>query len=248
MKIRKATGTAAVSVAALLMFGACGTGGDDGATPPGGNDADGSETSADGGGDSGAAAIDTEISSWDPCEVLGDSYNELVESLNSVSAGDLLSKPTGGGILPDHAMCSNTVVWAEDPEYASSNADGLVTLSLVPKPSEEEAATRYAELVTSSQELYGDTVAEIPIDGWDEGTLFLGDYGVGDAFTAIVRDGSYLIVVLLETGSQLVAGGDGTQADFTVDEARDHLLDVTLPGVQSAVAERLEEAGVSSGE
>ncbi|KPC67450.1 hypothetical protein ADL26_20760, partial [Thermoactinomyces vulgaris] len=69
MKIRKATGTAAVSLAALLVFGACGTGGDgDGATPPGSGNSEGS-TSAETGGDSAAAAIDAEISSWqDPCE------------------------------------------------------------------------------------------------------------------------------------------------------------------------------------
>jgi hypothetical protein len=249
MKIRNATGTAAVSLAALLLFGACGSGGDDGATPPGSGNSDGGETTAaEGGSDSGAAAIDTEISSWDPCEVLGDDFNELLQSLNSVSADELQSKPEGGGILPDHAMCSTTVVWAEDPDYASGNADGLVTISLVPKPSEDEASTRYSELVTAAQEQYGDTGAEAPIDGWDEGTLFLGDYGVGDAFTAIVRDGSYLIVVLLETGSALVADDGGTKADFTVDDAKTQLVDVTLPGVQSTVAERLEEAGVSSGE
>jgi hypothetical protein len=248
MKIRKATGTAAVSLAALLMFGACGAGGDDGGSPGNGNAEGTDSTSADGGGASGAAAVDSEIRSWDPCEVLGDSFNGLAESLNSVSVGDFVSKPTGGGTPPDHAMCSTTVVWAQDPDSELGNADGLVTISLVPKPTEEDAAARYAELVTSSQELYGETGAERAIDGWDEGTLFLGNYGVGDAFTAIVRDGSYLIVVLLETGSELVAGGGGTQADFTVEEARDQLVDVTLPAVQSAVAERLEEAGVSSGE
>lgn len=243
MKIRKATGTAAVSVAALLLFGACGTGGDDGgsAEPPA------EPTSADG-ADSGAAAIDTEISSWDPCEVLGDSFNAMIESLNSVETGELLSKKTGGGILPDHAMCSSDVTWAEDPDTRAGNADGLVDISLVPKPSEEEAATRFAELTDSYRELFGDAVAEKEITGWDEGVLFLGDYGVGDSFTALVRDGSYLIRIGLETGSELVAGGSGTQADFTIEEARDYLINEALPGVQSVVTSRLEEAGVSSGE
>ena len=38
------------------------------------------------------------------------------------------------------------------------------------------------------------------------------------------------------------------QADFTIEEARDYLINEALPGVQSVVTSRLEEAGVSSGE
>lgn len=252
MKIRKATGTAAVSLAALLTLGACGMGGgngdnggstDDGA--PGGTDS----TSADGGSASGAGAIDAEISSWDPCEVLGDTYNAMTEALRAAKPDDeLLSSPVGVGTPADHAMCSSDVIWAEDPDTRAGDADGLVDISLIPRASEEEASTRYAELVEGYRDLYEGNAAEKEISGWDEGLLFLGDYGVGDTFIAIVRDGSYLIRIGLETGSELVSGGSGTQADFTVEEARDYLIDVALPDVQSVVAARLEEAGVSSDE
>jgi hypothetical protein len=248
MKIRNATGTAAVSLTALLMFGACGTGGDNGATPPGSGSSDAGETTAAEGGSGDAAAIDAAITGWDPCEVLGDSFNAMIESLNAASANELLSKKTGGGVLPDHAMCSTDVTWAEDPDSRAGNADGLVDISLVPEGSEEDATTRFAELTDGYRDLYEGNAAEKEISGWDEGLLFLGDYGVGDTFIALVRDGSYLIRIGLETGSELVAGGTGTQADFTVEEARNYLIDTALPGVQSAVTARLEEEGVSTGE
>lgn len=249
MKIRKATGTAAASLAALLMLSSCGGNGDDGGSPdngvPGGTDS----TSAEGGSDSGAAAINSEIRSWDPCEVLGDTYNAMTDALRAAQRDEeLSSSPAGGGIPADHAMCSSDVVWAEDPNYESGNADGLVDISLVPKASEEEASARFAELVEGYRDLYEGNAAEKEISGWDEGLLFLGEFGVGDTFIVIVRDGSYLIRIGLETGSDLVAGGTGTQADFTVEEARDYLVDVALPDVQSVVTERLEAAGVSSGE
>jgi hypothetical protein len=249
MKISKATGTAAVSLAALLMFGACGGGGDDGGSPGNGN-TEGSESASGGGADSGAAAIDAEIRSWeDPCEVLGGVYNDLTESLRAASvSGDFLSSPVGMGTPDDHAMCSNRVIWSEETEDNVGLAEGYVDISLVPKPSEEEASARYVELDAEARELYGEDFAEQEVPGWDEGVLFLGDYGVRDAFVVIVRDGSYLITITLETGSDLVEGGTGNQADFTVEEARDYLINEALPGVQSAVSQRLEEAGVSSGE
>lgn len=245
MKIRKATGTAAVSVAALLMFGACGTGGDDGATPPSDN-TEGSESAP---AESGAAAVYAEISTWDPCEVLGDVYNDLTESLRAASvSGEFLSSPVGVGTPPDHAMCSNKVIWSEETEDNVGLAEGFVDISVVPKASEEEATARYAELETDARDQYGEEFAEQEVTGWDEGILFLGDYGVRDAFKVFVRDGSNLYVITLETGSDLVAGGSGNQADFTIEEARDYLINEALPGMQSAVSERLEEAGVSSGE
>ncbi|THV34385.1 hypothetical protein [Glycomyces buryatensis] len=249
MKIRKATGTAAASLAALLLLGSCGmVGGDgEGSSPDGGAPEEPQSTSGE--GDSGAAAIDAEISSWDPCEVLGDAYNDLTESLRAFEvSGEFLSSPAGVGTPDDHAMCSNKVIWSEETEDNVGLAEGFVDISLVPKPSEEEASERYAELEADARDLYGEDFAENEVTGWDEGILFLGDYGVRDAFKVLVRDGSYLIVITLETGSDLVSGGSGNQADFTVEEARDHLIDTTLPGVQSAVSERLEEAGVSSGE
>jgi hypothetical protein len=252
MKIRKATGTAAASLAALLMLGSCGMvggNGDDGGSPDNGN-AEGSESAPAGGGaDSDAAAIYSEIAGWDPCEVLGDVYNDLTESLRAAEvSGEFLSSPVGVGIPDDHAMCSNRVIWSEETADNIGLAEGYVDISLVPKASEEEASTRYAELEADARDQYGEDFAEQEISGWDEGILFLGDYGVRDAFIVYVRDGSYLIAITLETGSDLVAGGSGNQADFTVEEARDYLVDEALPGVQGAVSQRLEEAGVSSGE
>ncbi|MEV3938314.1 hypothetical protein AB0K52_20350 [Glycomyces sp. NPDC049804] len=248
MKIRQATGTAAVSLTALLMLAACGGNGDDGATPPGSGSTNGSETaSADGGGDS---AVYDEIASWeDPCEVLGGVYSDLTESLRAASVGEeFVSGPIGVGNPTDAAKCSNQVVWSEETADNPGSARGYVDLWVLPKSSEEEASTRYAELEADAREQYGEEFAEQEVTGWDEGILFLGDYGVRDAFKVFVRDGSYLIAITLETGSYLVADSAGNKADYTVEEARDYLLDEALPGVQSVVNERLEAAGVSTGE
>jgi hypothetical protein len=250
MKIRKATGTAAVSLTALLMFAACGGNGDDGATPPGSGSNDGSESaSADGGADTGTAVYD-EIASWeDPCEVLGGVYSDLTESLRAFSVGEeFVSGAVGIGNPTDAAKCSNTVVWSEETADNIGSARGYVDLWVLPKHSEEDASARFAELEADAREQYGEDFAEQEVTGWDEGILFLGDYGVRDAFKVYVRDGSYLIAITLETGSYLVEETGGNKADYTVEEARDYLLNEALPGVQSVVNERLEAAGVSTGE
>ncbi|MEU6857677.1 hypothetical protein AB0B28_02185 [Glycomyces sp. NPDC046736] len=247
MKIRNATGAAAVSLASLLFLGACGSDGEN--PPPPGSSTDDS-SSTEGGADTDAAAVYSEMRSWDPCEVLGDTYSDLTETLRAFSIDeDYISSAPGGGTPPDHAMCSNLVEWSEETEDNPGLASGYLDISYVPKPNEEEASARFTELSDIARDLYGEgNYAEKEITGWDEGVLFLGNYGVGDAFKLYVRDGAYLIVITLETGSELVTGGPGNQADFTVDEARDYLLDVALPSIQSAVSERLEETGVSSSE
>jgi hypothetical protein len=241
MRTRSAARFVSAALSAVLLLTACGSGGaGDGSgadpRPPVEPKTAGTNPSAS-----------LAIIRWDPCEVLGDHFNALVEHLNYVKLeSKLLSKKVNQGVPMRNAMCgSGRVLWAEDPRYSSGNADGMTTISLIPKDTPEEAAAEYAALLDEKGSLLGEGRAEKELTGdWDEGVLMLGE-GIGDTFYLLVRDGTYMIEILLETGSDLVKPTGGTNANFTVEQARDYLINEALPNVHSTVKDRLEADGVT---
>ena len=237
MKIRKSLGGAAAALSTVLLLAGCGIAG------IGGSDDGVAEPPVQVGG-----AARNQIVGWDPCEVFGDHYDAMLEHLGYLKLrGNLLSKKVGAGVPYSHALCGTSVIWADDPKSEAGDPGGLVTISLIPENNPDEATTKYGEMLAEARDLFGEERAEKELtDGWDEGVLIFGAM-IGDSYTALARDGSYLIEIHLETGADLIHG-TGTQPGFTAKEAGDYLIDEALPNVRSTVREQLKAAGVSPDE
>lgn len=237
MKIYKVVGAATAALSTVILASGCNT------VDPGiGGAGDPPSNGQDSPGPTGSS-VETELKSWNPCEVFEKDFYDLVEALNyDEIRGEFTSSKAGIGVPTSHGMCAATVVWAEDPDYAGASDRGLVSISVVPESDAAMASERYDELVEQYREYFGEERAESDIDGWDAGILIVGD-GVGDTLYALVQNDSYLIEIGVESGDDLVNGGSGNVAPgFTISEARDYLFNEALPNIQSTILERLGEA------
>ena len=250
----------AATMAAGTLLAACG--GDDGGGEGGAGGGVGEPTPPTERPYEEAAVVS--VDSWPPCEVMGDHLMEFVEAFDYVAlewAGDSELKENHGSNTGGVRLCYQQAIWADDPEsesagdmtgeimfgFASTNLEGdgyTDARYQTPRGRYDEQLALRREYV-NNPELENEPIADRPIEGpWDE-AVFLSYEALGLTMDAFVLDVERGFMLSLSVGVGRPSDWDsfGNQLTWTLEEAKAHFLDVTVPNAYQSMVDRLDAAG-----
>ena len=209
-------------------------------------------------------AMVVSVDSWPPCEVMGEHVMEFVEAFDYVAlewAGDSELKVNNGSNTGGVKLCYQKAIWVDDPEseglgdmtgeimfgFASTNleSDGYTDQQYrTPRGRYDEQLALRREYINNS-ELEHEPIADRPIEGpWDE-AVFLSYDALELTMDAFVLDVERGFMLSLSVGVGDPSDWDtfGDQVTWTLEEAKAHFLEVTVPNAYQSMVDRYDAAG-----
>lgn len=250
----------AVAVAAGLLLAACGGGDDDAGGGAGGGEpippTTGTTLSVE-------DAMARNVDGWPVCEVMGEHLMEFAEAFDYVSfdwAGDSELKENNGSNTGGVMLCYQNALWFDDPEEeglgdmrgdimfgfasASQEGDGYVDEEYqTPRGRYDQQLALRREYVNNDPE--AEMISDRPIEGpWDEAVYLSHDVlqFQMDAFVLDIEH-NFMLSLSVDVGDSHRWDRFGDQMTWTLEEAKTHFLEVTVPNAYQTMLDRLEAAG-----